>query len=227
MGSSWSYDELTQTVSVHPNFNSRLIGLPPDTKTIIFKEKLYNVRSQFNRPIKKNQLPPNGYYIKFGYSFNQPIEKDSLPNSLTHLTFGDCFNQPISQDTLPNSITHLMFGYNFNQPIKQYSLPNSLTHLIFGDRFNQPINQGVLPNSLIHLTFGFYFNQSISQDTLPANLTHLSISNRGYNKKLNNLPYGVKTVVIPTSYPIANIKIPFGCKVIQYHGIFVGHGLGK
>jgi hypothetical protein len=211
MGFSWSYDPETKTVFVYELFNGKLTKLPADTKTISFDVG----SSRFNKPIYKKNLPPNVQCIVFGYSFNQPIKEDTLPSNLTDLTFGYNFNQPINQGTLPNSLTHLTFGDHYNQPINQGVLPNSLTHLTFGKCSNKPVSEGVLPNSRV-------FNQSL--DILPVNLKKLSIHNSAYNKKLNNLPYGLKTLVIPENYSIDNVKVPFGCEVIRfsdYHRVFL------
>jgi hypothetical protein len=211
-GSSWSYYPKTRTVLINTIFNGELSGLPVDTKVIRFKEEVPYDVSQFNQPIKKNNLPPNVQRIEFGWHFNQPISQDSLPENLTHLSFGSNFDQPINRGSLPNSLTHLSFDYSFNQPISEGTLPVNLTYLSFGYCFRQPISEDMLPNSLTHLTVGSLFNQSL--DMLPANLTHLSIENPDYSKTLNNLPCSLKILEISKYYPTEKIKLPFGCKVI-------------
>jgi hypothetical protein len=182
----WTYNKLTQTVLIYHTFNEKLTGLPLDAKIINFEDFFCSI-SWFNQPIHKKDFPPNVQYIKFGCCFNQPVNKDSFPNFLTHLTFGERFNQPVNKDSFPNSITHLIFGENFNQPVNKDSFPSSITHLTFGWFFKQPVNE--LPDNLIFLE-------------LPTN----------YNCVLDNLPYGLKTLVISQIYPIAN-KVPFGCEI--------------
>jgi hypothetical protein len=211
MGSSWSYDVQTKTVLIDPKFNGKLTGLPPDTKIIIFEEG-HNRISKFNQPVRKKDLPPNVQRIEFGYLFDQPINKDSLPTSITHLTFGSSFDQPINKDSLPESITHLSFGYSFNQPLNKDSLPSSITHLTFGFCFNQPVNKDSLPGSITHLFFKWCFEQPVNE--LPDNLIFLELPVH-YKQPIDNLPCGLKTLVISKRQPIANIKVPFGCEIIK------------
>jgi hypothetical protein len=48
---------------------------------------------------------------------------------------------------------------------------------------------------------------------LPNNLVFLEL--RMYYSQPINLPYGLKTLKIPKFYPMANIKVPFGCEIIR------------
>jgi len=164
----WSYDELTQTTTIHPNFNEKLTGLPPSTIRIIFQDfdnDNWSI-SSFDQPIEQNQLPPNVQYIKFGYHFNQPVNEDNLPPNLTHLTFGAYFNQPID------------------------GLPNSLISLTFGDYFNQSLD--VLPENLTHLSIkSFLYDKELNN--LPCNLKMLKIYKRYPIEKIK-LPFGCKLI---------------------------------
>ena len=109
-------------------------------------------------------------------------------------------------------IVHCEFS-NFNQPIYKKNLPPDVKYIKFGFCFNNPINEDSLPDSITHLTFGECFNQSL--DILPCNLIFLELASR-YRQPLNNLPYSLKSLIISPKYPVQNIKIPFGCKIIKY-----------
>jgi hypothetical protein len=180
------YNPKTKTLLIPHYFNDELKDLCPDTEIIIFLED----------------------YDKTQYSrFNNQIDK--LPQNLIRLTFGWNFNGSINH--LPPNLIHLTFGGNFNQPVD--NLPQKLTHLTFGRNFNKPVDN--LPPNLTHLTFGEMFNKSV--DNLPPNLTHLVLGWR-FCQKLDNLPISlieIKIIKPRASILKLQIKVPFGCKVVD------------
>lgn len=144
--------------------------------------------NDFNKEI--NLIELGGVdYIKFGSQFNQNVDK--LPTILTHLIFGIQFDQNV--DNLPQKLTHLIFSYKFNQNVDK--LPNSIQLLEFGSLFNQNVDN--LPRSLIRLVLGHNFNKRL--DILPESLEILDIKNintRYYQYKINDLPSGVKKIIV-------------------------------
>jgi hypothetical protein len=140
MSYPWSYNEKTKTVSIHYRFNDRLVGLPADTKIIIFEEIYYYLCSEFNQHISQDTLPNSLTHLTFGGDFNKPVNKDNLPASLTHLSFGEDFNQPI--DTLPENLTHLKIK-NLDYDKELNNLPYNLKILKIPSTY--PIEKVKLP----------------------------------------------------------------------------------
>jgi hypothetical protein len=157
------------------------------------KTKTVSVHYTFNN--KLTGLPADTKIINFKYTntppslFNQPVYKEDLPPNVQCIKFGYYFNQPVNEDSFPSSITHLFLGPCFDQSLNE--LPDSITHLTMDPRniYSKEINK--LPNNLVFLELRMYYSQPI------------------------NLPYGLKTLKIPKFYPMANIKVPFGCEIIR------------
>ena len=56
-------------------------------------------------------------YMEFPKDFNKIIKKGEIPDSITFLIFGDDYNQKLKKNVLPISLTHLYFGVSYNQKI--------------------------------------------------------------------------------------------------------------
>ena len=124
----------------------------------------------------------NQNYNKNEYSkFNQLV--DNLPKNITHLTFGCYFNESINK--LPKKLTHLKFGWNFENNI---IIPQTVKELSLTCN-NNLINN--IPNFIEKLYIYFYYDKS-------------------YNKKVENLPFTLKEIIIEDEEHKEYIKIPFG-----------------
>ena len=157
------------------------------------KTKTVSVHYTFNN--KLTGLPADTKIINFKYTntppslFNQPVYKEDLSPNVQCIKFGYYFNQPVNEDSFPSSITHLFLGKYFDQSLNE--LPHSITHLTM-DRtscYCKEINK--LPDDLVFLELPVYYSRPI------------------------NLPYGLKTLKISAFYPMANIKVPFGCELLR------------
>jgi len=145
-----------------------------------------------------DKLPYNLEYLNLGNDFNQSV--DSLPSSLLELKLGRNFNQSI--DNLPDTLTYLEIYGNFNQPINKF--PNSLEFLKIGYSFNNFLH--CLPKGLKYLHLGFSFNQILVN--LPDSLTCLEISNKYYDKCIDNLPFNLETLRIHKNCKVRLGDIP-------------------
>jgi hypothetical protein len=98
--------------------------------------------------------------ISFENNFNKTIKKGDLPESLLYLSFGHNFTNrgiPIKKGDLPAGLQSLVFGDRFIKGGKPVygNFPEGLLYLSFGDKFSnggKPIN-GQLPNCLKSLLF--------------------------------------------------------------------------
>ncbi len=186
-----------------------------------------NMGHNFNHPIELNQ---NLTHLTMGDNFDQTIE---LNQNLTHLTMGHNFNQPIQlnqnlthlimgsmynrQIHLNENLTHLTMGHNFNQPIQltdkiKYlclnsnphnlidNLLNGIEELELGDVFNSQMNN--LPTSIKILKLNCdKYNHELN--CLPMSIEYLKL-NESYNKKISNIPKGLKKIVCLVNYPFVN-----------------------
>jgi len=158
--------------------------------------------------------------LTFDEMFNQPID-NCLSNlvDLEELTFGEQFDQPLN-DTLTHlsNLEKLTFGYCFNQPLDN-TLSNlvNLRELTLGNYFNQSIDipdrikkltlycnsQSIidyLPSNIEELELGYSFKLELNN--LPNSSKKIKILNQFYDKKLNNLPNQIETLVISPNYKV-------------------------
>ena len=157
-----------------------------------------------------------------------PIEY--IPNETQHIYFccPSIFNKKI--DNLPQNLIGLFLGSNFNQKLD--NLPKNLSNLSLSRHYNNKINK--LPKNLLYLKFFGSFNNKIN---IPKNLKilhmpcHINLINNipkhiekihidfniieSYNKKVENLPFTLKEIVIKSIYE-KYVKVPFGCILTLY-----------
>ena len=162
----------------------------------------------FNQPI---QLNPNLTHLVLGHDFNQPIQ---LNQNLIHLTMGFYFNHPIQ---LNCNLTHLVLGPCFNQPIiltdkikylclksNPYNLidnlPNGIEELALDFDFNSPMNN--LPTSIKIIRMNCYKYEH-ELNCLPNSVEYLKL-NCSYNKKILNIPKGLKKIICSRNYKFIN-----------------------
>ncbi len=129
------------------------------------------------------------YHIQYVSSkFNQPIK---LNQNLTHLTMGKRFNQPIQ---LTNEIKYLYLCSNPYNLID--NLPHGIEELVLDWYFNSPMND--LPTSIkiIKLNCIKYEHEL---NCLPISVEYLKL-NSNYNKKIVNIPKGLKKICCSKSY---------------------------
>lgn len=127
-----------------------------------------------------NNLCGNIQFLKYGLA--KYIKTNNLPKKLNELYACNYINN------LPSKIKILEFTKN----TKINNLPNSIIKLICGLHFNNKIDK--LPNSIIHLSLNEKFNQSL--DFISENLQILDIKYNIEIKKINDLPSGIKTIII-------------------------------
>lgn len=83
------------------------------------------------------------------------------------------------------------------------ALGGSLTQKItFGPMFNEPVPPGFIPESVTEITFGDSFNQEILPGVIPKNVEYIGFG-KSFSKPLDKevLPIGLKSLLLPPSYP--------------------------
>jgi hypothetical protein len=170
------------------------------------------MESYFNQEIKENVLPISLKKIRFGFYFNQEIKENVLPKSLHELILGFNFNQEIKENVLPDSLKILDLGFSFNQDIKENILPKSLHILKISREFQKNI---IIPESVKEI---YIWSHNNLINNLPYSVEDIYInfnySNDIFMKKVENLPFTVKKIVIDYERFMKYLtKIPFDCQV--------------
>ncbi len=80
------------------------------------------------------------------------------------------------------------------------NLPNGIEELVLRSQFNSQIND--LPTSIKTIKLNtFKYNQELN--CLPISIEYLKL-NESYNKKISNIPKGLKKIVCSKNYPFIN-----------------------
>ena len=167
-----------------------------ETKTLIipydFDEELKDLPEETEIMIFEGESSNN-------YSrFNQPIIIK------TNFNFINYFKVDKYKSILPKNLTHLTFGYSFNKKVD--NLPQNITHLTFGYVFNQIVDK--LPITIKELSL--HCNNNLINN-LPEHIEKLFINFYYKIKKVENLPFTLKEIIIKDEKFKEYIKIPFGC----------------
>jgi hypothetical protein len=194
-----NYDKDTKTLYISFLFNEKISYIPAETENIIFLRERHN-ESFYNQKIYN--FPKNLTHLTFGWSFNQKV--NNLPKNLTHLTFGLFFKKKVNN--LPKNLTHLIFGEKFNQKLN--NMPKNLKLLGLGWNFQ---NEIIFPKNLkkLLLTCNNILINNIPEqiEKIYIDFSYCNIQ----NKKVENLPYTIKEIVIQDKKHKKYIKVPFGC----------------
>jgi len=134
----------------------------------------------------------------------------------TQLTLPYYFNESLNNIIFQESLESIIFGHYFNQPLDNIKFPPLLKSFTFGYFFNQPINNIKFPPVLKSITFGYSFNQTL--DNLPNTIKYIVFEI--LNRNITNLPISVERIVIinKSSYNKYELKVPFGCSIVDRYG---------
>jgi len=115
-------------------------------------------------------------------------------HNLKELTFGENFNQPLNNSLVDlHNLRELTLGKYFNQ---QVVILDGITKLTLDCNSQSIIDY--LPSSIEELVLGLDFNLELND--LPSSIKKIKICNTRYDKKLNNLPTGIKLLEINSKY---------------------------
>jgi hypothetical protein len=170
------------------------------------EEKETELKEKFDNSkgiqIRKNSLEKIGknYLIKLpdkkDEGFIDEIVQKYNYNTLT-INFNFIDTKFLSK--IPSQITRLRLMSYFNIPID--NIPDTVKYLEISSWFNCKINK--LPSNLTHLEIGDTYEDIKKIDSFPNSLVYLKIPK--YPHDLNNLPSGLKQLVIGKTTSVSNL----------------------
>ncbi len=156
-------------------------------------------------------IPDNIKYIETCHSncvYNKPL--NNFPKYLEELDIIRLVEFNNKLDNLPSTLKVLSIGGIYSHPLD--NLPEGLQELRVGGNYECKLKK--LPKNLETLYLKHDFNQELNDP--PSGLKHLIISESSkYVGSLNNLPYGLKTLIISSNYIYDLNNLPVTLKKIR------------
>jgi hypothetical protein len=177
----------------------------------IIKEGLKKLTlCNYNIGLRKGDLPDSLEEL-YLLRYNQPLGPGSIPSSVKILYLGE-YDLDLNPGCLPNSLEELTLK-NFNKQIFPGSIPLSVKYLDLSD-YNQVLADDIELNP--DITIGTSARNNIFLSNIPITIKNLEVG-QDFPVDLSNLPVGLEKLKIWyfNKNNLTNIKIPFGCQLID------------